>query len=221
MGNKNSISLLYSMLIPALLAMTCTSVMMELESPEEPDEVGILIIGNVIVENINQELDFENWDFPTDVVIIGKSFEGVMNHYTVTTDSRGYFVLPNAPPGVYAIKAVILPLFGDQPVKLVSPLGAGSPEFYRMRHPEEEIDYTATRLPYQSDSRILNLDILWLGLRVADVEGMSRDRIGKILMQGSIESCEHRQFWTEGYVYSRENPLDYLKAKFPDSGWWK
>lgn len=221
MGNKNSISLFLSMLIPALLAMTCTSVMMELESPAEPVDDGILVIGNVIVENINQELDFENWDFPADVVIIGQSLDGEMNHYTVTTDSKGYFILPNVPPGAYAIKALILPLFGSQPVKLVSPLISVSPEFYRMRHPEEEIEYTATWLPNESDGRILNLDIMWLGLRVADVEDISRDRIGKILVGGSIDSCENRQFWTEGYVYTREKPQDYLMQKFPDSGWWE
>jgi hypothetical protein len=201
--------------------MSCAGVMMELEAPEEPVEDGILIIGNVIVENINQELDFENWDFPADVVIIGKSYDGVMNHYTVATDSKGYFVLPNVPSGTYGIKAVILPLFGTQPVKLVSPLISLSHDYYRMRHPEEEIEYTATLLPHESTGNILNLDILWLGLRVADVEGITRDRIGKVLVESAINSCENKQFWTDGYNYSRANPLDYLKAKFPESGWWK
>ena len=221
MGSRRFRSYHSFFLISALLVMSCAGVMMELEGPEEPVQDGVLIIGNVIIENISQELDFESWDFPADVVIIGKSFTGEMNHYTVTTDSKGYFTLPNVPSGTYGIKAVILPLFGTQPVKLVSPMISLSQDFYRMRHPEEEIEYTATVLPNESTGRVLNLDILWLGLRVADVEGITRDKIGKVLVESGIESCENKQFWTDGYIYTRENPLDYLKAKFPESGWWK
>ena len=67
-----------------------------------------------------------------------------LSHYNVTTDDNGYFALENVPQGLYGIKAVIVPLFGSQPLKLVNPMESPNSEYYRMRHPEREIEYTVT-----------------------------------------------------------------------------
>lgn len=219
MKSKHTISLI--LFVYVLMNISCAGIMMELEAPDEPTDDGILIIGNVIVENVDQGLDFGNWNFPANVVIIGRSDDGVMNHYAVTTDSKGYFAHANAPPGKYAIKAVILPVFRSLPVKLVNPLESFTSEFYRMRHPEREIEYTADWLPGQQEGRIINFGITWMGLRAAVVENISEASIGKVIVEKSTEALKNRIFWTDGYVYTREKPLDYLKQKFPDSAWWK
>ncbi len=218
MKNKHTISLI--LFVYVLMNISCAGVMMELEAPDEPTDDGILIIGNVIVENINQGLGFKNWDYPANVVIIGRSDDGVMNHYTVTTDSKGYFAHANAPPGKYAIKAVILPVFESHPVKLVNPLESSFSEFYRMRHPVREIEYTADWLPGQQEGRIINFGITWMALQAALVGDIS-ENIGKVIVGKSTEALKNRKFWIAGYVYTREKPLDYLKQKFPDSAWWK
>ena len=76
---------------------------------EEPNDDGIIIVGNVIIENINQEFSFQNWDLGAQVVILGKTDDGTTTHYTVTTDKEGYYFLTNVPAGQYVIKAVYYP----------------------------------------------------------------------------------------------------------------
>ena len=130
-----------------LLIIGCAGTTDGLKSLEEPNEKTVMIIGNVIIENIDQEFSWHNWDFSAKVVIVGKSDDGTMNHYTLDTDARGYYCLPNVPAGQYALKAVIIPVFGSMPVKLVNDLADYNLQFYRMRHPEQPIEYTAKWLP--------------------------------------------------------------------------
>lgn len=188
---------------------------------DEPQESGVLFIGNINVENINQGFEFDNWDYPMQVVIVGKGKDDVLKKYTVTTDRKGYFFLPNVPVGQYAIKAVIVPLFGSQPIKLINDLDSYDSQFYRLRHPEEEVEATAKWLPLAGEARILNFDITWLGLRIADVEDISSLTIGKVLMQKSKDALTSKRFWNDGYAYTRITPLDYFKQKFPQASWWK
>ena len=188
---------------------------------EEPKEGNVVIIGNVVIENINQEFAFDNWDYSSQVVIMGRTADGTLNHYTVSTDDQGYYCLPNVPAGRYALKAAILPVPGGIPLKLVNDLASRDSEFYRMRHPERPIDYTAKWLPPRVDGRIINLGIIWLGLRTPQVSDLSTKSIGIVVMSKFSESIKTKRFWDYGYPYTREDPLTYFKKKFPDSGWWK
>jgi hypothetical protein len=216
--------------ISTLLLLSCIACFMlgcagsasSLATLPEPANDNVLVIGNVIVENINQGLQFETWDFPSQVVIIGKSSASdTLSHYTISTDDQGYFALENVPSGLYGIKAVIVPLFGSQPLKLVNPLDGPSSEYYRMLHPEQDIEYTAMYIPGKEKNGIVNLNINWLGLRSADVEGISGDKIGVVIRQISTEKIENKQFWTNGVSISRDEPLEYMMKQFPQSGWWK
>jgi len=200
----------------------CAGSKSSLTNLSEPANDGVLVIGNVIVENINQGMQFETWDFPCEVVIIGKATASdTLSHYTIPTDNQGYFALENAPSGLYGVKAVIVPLFGSQPLKLVNPLDSPASEYYRMRHPEREIEYTANYIPGREKQKIVNLNITWLGLRSAEVEGISGDKIGVVIRQQLTEGFENKKFWTNGVSLSREDPLEYMKKNFPNSGWWK
>jgi hypothetical protein len=206
----------------ALISFNCTGSRSSLTNLTEPLNDRVLVIGNVIVENIDQGLQFDTWDFPCQVVIIGKTtYSDTLSHYTISTDDEGYFALENVPDGIYGLKAVIVPLFGSQPLKLVNPLESPKSQFYRMRHPEQEIEYTALYIPGKEKNGIVNLNITWLGLRSAEVEGISGDKIGVVVRQISTEKIENKQFWTNGVSISRDKPLDYMKKKFPQSGWWK
>jgi hypothetical protein len=200
----------------------CAGSKSSLETLPEPLDDNVMVIGNVIVENIDQGLQFETWDFPCRVVLIGRSTASdTLSHYTISTDDMGYFALENVPDGLYGIKAVIVPLFGSQPLKLVNPLESPRSEFYRMRHPEREIEYTAMYMPGKAKNSIVDLNITWLGLRSAEVEGISGDKIGVVMRQMSTEKLDNKQFWTNGVAISRDEPLEYMKKKFPQSGWWK
>jgi hypothetical protein len=122
---------------------------------------------------------------------------------------------------LYGIKAVIVPLFGSQPLKLVNPMESPNSEYYRMRHPEREIEFTGMYMPGKEVNGIVDLNITWLGLRSAEVEGISGDKIGVVMRQVFTEKFENKQFWTNGVSISRDTPLDYMKKKFPQSSWWK
>ena len=189
---------------------------------EEPNDGNVVIVGNVIIENINQEFSFDNWDYSSQVVIMGKTADGTLNNYTATTDPQGYYCLPNVPPGRYALKAVLLPIPGGTPLKLVNDLDSRDSEFYRMRHPEREIEYTANWLPPMiKGGRIINLGITWFGLRTAEVSDLSVKSIGIVVTRKFDEDLRAKRLYNIGYPYTRNEPLTYFKKKFPDSGWWK
>jgi hypothetical protein len=215
------LSLLFAIFL-AIYILSCAGSKSSLQNLQEPAEDGMLIIGNIIVENINQGLSFETWDFPCEVVILGRATASdTLSHFTITTDDQGYFALENVPSGLYGIKAVIVPLFGSQPLKLVNPMESPRSEYYRMRHPEREIEYTGIYMPGKEKDGIIDLNITWLGLRAAEVEGISGDKIGVVMRQTFSEKIENKQFWTNGVSITREKPLEYMKQKFPQSSWWK
>jgi len=205
----------------AMLFSGCAGTTGALKTLEEPGATGILLIGNVLVENINQGLQFANWDFPAELLIVGKGDDGVLKNYTVNTDPKGYFFLSNVPPAQYAIKAVTVPLFGTQAIRLISKLDYSDVDFYNTRHPERPIELTEKWLPAKSEGPIADFHFLWLGLRRATVEDLASEYVGQVLVQKASEGLKNKRFWTQGYVYTREEPLAYFKSKFPNSGWWK
>jgi hypothetical protein len=166
-------------------------------------------------------LEFENWNYPSQVVLVSRQKDGSANHYTVDTDNRGYFALPNVPLGQYALKAVIVPLVGERPVKIVNDLTGYNSQYYRMRNPQLDIKYDADWFPPEQAGRITTLDITWFGLREDVVSDMSTSSVGKIMMEKSNEALKNKRFWLDGYNYRRETPLDFFKNKFPESAWWK
>ena len=186
-----------------------------------PDHDAAMLIGNVIIENINQEFAFDDWGMSSQIVIIGKTNDGMIKQYTVTTDAKGYYCLPNIPPGQYALKAVILPLVGEKPVKLINELTSSDLKFYRMRHPEQPIEYTAEWLPARTEDRIINLNIVWFGLRSSSIADISTVSIGEILVARSRTTLQEKRFYDKGFPYTREDPLTHFKKKFPTSEWWK
>ncbi|MBN2410696.1 carboxypeptidase regulatory-like domain-containing protein [candidate division KSB1 bacterium] len=192
-----------------------------LQSLEEPVEDNYLIVGNVIVENISQELSWQHWDSPFEVVLLGQCTDGTINHYTVTTDKQGYFCVPNVPEGQYALKAVILPLFGSLPLKIVNNLTSPDSKYNRMRHPEVPIEYTAEWFPVKPKGHIINFDVTWLGLREGDIQDYSTNTVGKVISKTISDGFTNKLFYERGYVFSREDPIIFIKKKFPNSLWWE
>jgi hypothetical protein len=211
---------LYLSIILLLTLAMCAGTGKGIKALNEPQDQGVLILGDVIVENINQALPFDTWDFGFDVVIIGRGAGDTLRHYTVTTDTKGYFCLPNVPAGQYALKAVILQVAGGLPVKIVNDLASDSPVFYRMRHPERPIEYSAEWLPPEVEGNIVNLGITWLGLREAILPDYYSRSIGSVLVEESAESLKAKRFYSGGYPHTRVDPLTHFKERFPDSRWW-
>jgi len=210
-------------LLPLLMAWVwCASSGLSLKSLEEPIPDTVLVVGNVIVENINQEFGFHNWDQGMEVVLIGKSDRGEMKHYVVNTNDQGYYCLPNVPNGQYALKAVILPMPGGKPVKLVNDLDGRNSTFYRMRHPEFPMEYNALWLPPKTaKGRVVDLNILWLGLRADQIQDLTTKSIGELFMAKLPDGIQSKRFYDSGYPFTREKPTAYFKNRFPNSGWWK
>jgi hypothetical protein len=220
MKKSGKVCLLFVAMVSVVI-MSCSATVADLKSFEEPTETGFLIIGDVLIENISQEFPFRNWDLSSEIIIIGKSMDGSTTLYSVTTDMNGYFYLPNVPEGQYDLKAVILKPFGAQPIKLVNDFNEINSEYYRMRHPEQPIENTAKWLPPIPKGRIINLGILWFGLREANIQDYSGKEIGKVLVIKSSENLRSKRFYVDGYAYTRKDPLIYLKEKFPNLGWWQ
>jgi len=208
-------------LLSIFVFIRCAGPAMGLKNLEEPKVNSVIIVGNVIIENINQEFSFENWDYGGQAVIVGIAGGDTITHYTADIDAQGYYCLPNIPSGRYALKAVVLPVPGGVPLKLVNDLSSNNSEFYRMRHPELPIEYTAKWLTSKVEGRIINLGIVWLGMRTAEVSDLSVKSIGIIMTEKFTERLNSKRFHDYGYSYTREEPLTYFKKKFPISEWWK
>ena len=207
-------------LFPLLVIMGCAASSGGLTVLDEAVGTNVMVIGNVIVENIDQEFAFEIWDLNFEVVIIGRGADGTLSMHTVPADNRGYYCLPNVPPGQYELKGLILPVPGARPLKIVNNLNTYNSPFYRYRYPERPIEETAEWLPLRQSGRIINFGIKWFGLRTAQIEDMDVNAIGTIILREYSDSIRSERMYNEGYPHSRVNPLEFFKEKFPDSGWW-
>ncbi|MBN2411919.1 hypothetical protein JXQ31_09530 [candidate division KSB1 bacterium] len=207
-------------LLSVLILLGCAASSGGLKILEPPKENQIMIIGNIIVENINQEFAFDDWGQSIQVLIIGKTLDGVVNQYTVNSDSKGYYCLPNVPQGQYVIKAITLIQPGEKPIKLVNDLTSANSSFYRMRHPERPVVDSVTWLPAPTNDKIVNFNIIWFGLRAASISDLSGKSIGEILQAKSSADLTGKRFYDGGFPYTRETPEQYFKIKFPDSKWW-
>jgi len=212
----------YSILSLSFLAYLygCAGSYKGLEHLNDPENNKKIIIGNILIENIDQEFAFENWDMGVDLVFLGKKGDSTWSHH-VTTDYHGYYCIPNVPDGYYILKAVQLPLTGGQPVILVNDWNYSDSKFYRMRHPERGFEYTANWFPKKNDGQIINFNILWFGLRTAQIADLDQTSIGEVLVIQSDESLDGFRFYDNGYRYTRPAPLTFFKDKFPNSSWWK
>jgi hypothetical protein len=212
--------LVISILLIVIL-LGCAATSKSLTFLEEPQKDTCILIGNILIENINQEFAFENWGLQADLVFLRKDALDSIQPYKVTADRKGYYCLPNVPQGQYILKAVILPLAGEQPVILVNDWTSEISKYYRMRHPERSFEYEADWFPAMPQGKIINFNIIWFGLRTAHVSDLNQEAIGEILMVQSSKDLNGNRFYENGYPYSRLNPLTYFKNKFPESGWWK
>ena len=217
------IKLIYavSLIIGTYLLFSCAGSSKTIKFIEEPQKDRCMIIGNVIIENINQEFAFENWGFSVDLVFLGRDNLDSLRHYKVATDEKGYYCLPNIPRGQYILKAIIIPVIGEQPVIIVNDWSSSSSKFYRLRHPERSFEYTASWFPRPTPGKIINFNIMWFGLRTAHISDLSQDALGEILVVQSSDDLDSHRFYENGYPYSRLNPLTLFMRKFPESGWWK
>ncbi len=202
------------------LISSCASTGSGLKILEEPKPNLMMIIGNVVVENIDQEFAFKNWGMSAKVIIIGKTGDGTINRYSVDTDDKGYYCIPNLPVGSYVLKAVILPVVGGKYIKIVNDLNSADSKFYRMRHPERPFEYSTAWFPPESQKSILNFHVIWLGLRKAHISNLSEKSVGEVLMGQSEEGLFGKRFYETGFPYTREDPKLYFKKKFPESEWW-
>jgi hypothetical protein len=208
-------------LIGTYLFFGCAGSSKTIKFLEEPQNDRCMIIGNVIIENINQEFAFENWGLSADLVFLGKDNLDSVRHYKVPTDNKGYYCLPNLPQGQYVLKAIILPVAGGIPVIIVNDWTSANSKFYRMRHPERSFEYTTDWFPPVAQGKVINYNIVWFGLRIAHISDLSQDAVGEILVVQSSKDLDGNRFYENGYPYTRLNPLTFYQNKFPESGWWK
>jgi hypothetical protein len=180
-----------------------------------------MLMGDILVENMDRDLPFAEWNRTLKVVILGKESDGSIKHYTVETDRDGYYCLPNLPEGAYLLKAVIFQVPGERAQIIVNDFQSSATRYYLMRHPENGVSYTADWFPPASENRLINHNIIWFGLKRSRIADMSMTSIGEVLVTTHSETFKTKRLWRDGYQYSRQVPLQYFRNKFPDSGWWQ
>lgn len=216
------ILLTIAIIIPILVFYSgCSSVSPGISSLPVPDSNTVIVCGDILVENINFDVGFTYWDFPLDVVIIGKDINGDINDYKTTTNREGYFCFPNLPRGSYLLKAVILKKPGMTREVIINDWKKSNSQFYIKKHPEEDIFFWANWFPPKSDQRIIDKGIVWLGMQSARIYGMNKNKVGKLSVQKTDTGFKGKRFWSDGHIYTRQNPLEYFKTKFPESKWWQ
>ncbi len=203
------------------VSLSCVGLSEGLKVLPDPEPDTVMVIGCVLIENIDRNLVFRYWDTPMKVVIVGKGEEGTVEHYTVNTDYGGYYCLSNVPKGVYIIKAVIFQESGEIPNIIVNDWDYYYSKFYLMKHPERGVEYTANWFPPGETGRIINQDILWFGLKLALDEDRSETFIGEVLTSIHTRDLQTERLMTDGHPYTRDEPLTHIKNKFPDSQWWE
>lgn len=203
------------------LGIGCSSSSRLVKEWQEPLEQKVLIIGNILVENINQGYGFENWGMPIQIVLLGKDEAGIVHKFETSTDEKGYFFIANVPHGQYLIKEIVLPVSGGWPVKIVNDWDSPNSRFYQVRHPEQPTDYVASWFPPKSNLRVIDFNIMWFGLRTAQISDISEKSVGEILFTQKKESLKSYRFYPDGTPYSRAEPHAFFQGKFPESEWWK
>jgi len=204
-----------------IIQLHCAGTKGGIESLPQPKPNMIMLIGDILLENIDQNFIFDYWDLPLKVVILGRTEDGNINHYVVTTDNKGYYCLPNVPKGSYLIKAIIFQEPGKIPNIIVNDWDNIDSKYYLMRHPERGVEYKASWFPHEQESRIINQHIRWFGLKKPLAQDMVMASIGEVFVNTYSKNLKTERLWTDGHLYTREEPLTYFKKKFPNSGWWK
>ncbi len=199
----------------------CATMSGGLKELPEPEPGNVMIVGTILLENIDQPFVFTYFDLPMKVVLLGKSEKGDVTHYIVTTDKDGYFCLPNVPQASYLLKAVIFQEPGKIPNIIANDWEYMDSKYYLMRHPERGVEYKADWFSPAQKSRIINMNIKWFGLKTALMQDKSIAAIGEVLVNEFDKNLKNERLRTNGHPYTREEPLTYFKNKFPGSGWWK
>ncbi len=200
---------------------TCAGTKGGLKSLPDPEPNKTMVIGVVLIENINQSYPFDNWHSPAQVVLLGKDEEGAISHHTVYTSNEGYYCLPNVPKGSYLLKAIIFQESGTLPDIIVNEWRGSNSRFNLLKHPQRGIEYTAEWFPQRPNSKFINNKIAWFGLRTRNLEDTSELYKGEVIYNVVNEEMKATRMWRDGYPYTIQDPLTYFKNKFPLSGWWQ
>lgn len=209
-----------SIIFFVIIFIGCASMSGSLKNLPEFESEKVMIIGAILVENIDLPFIFDYFDMPMKVVLLAKNKNEEMNHYTIETDKYGYFCLPNVPRASYLLKAVIFQEPGKTPNIIVNDWDFADSKYYLMRHPEKGVEYKADWFPPPQKTEIINKHIRWFGLKAALMQNRSTTSIGQVLVNDFNKSLKNERLRTNGHPYSREEPLIYFKTKFPESGWW-
>lgn len=199
----------------------CATMSGGIKSLPAPGEDTVMIMGCILLENVDQNFEFEYFDFPMKVVLLGQTERGVVNHYTISTDRDGYYCLPNVPRGVYILKAVIFQVPGEQSNIIVNDYEYPDSKFYLTRHPERGVEYKSNWFATPPADRIINQNITWFGLKRSNMEDRNLVSIGEVLLNYYSKDLSNERIMTDGHIYRRLAPMNHFKKTFPESDWWK
>ena len=93
--------------------------------------------------------------------------------------------------------------------------------YYLTRHPEQGVEYKSNWFATPPESRIINQNITWFGLKRSNMEDRNLVSIGEVLVNSYSKDLQNERIMTDGHLYRRLAPLNHFKNAFPESNWWK
>ncbi len=178
---------------------------------EEPQPEMSAVVGAVIIENAGYDDYYRPIRRGIQVVVVGKSMQDgkeVREGYRVFTDENGYFMLQNVPPGAYIVKGVEFTIGVGQTMRVAAEWEAGRQIF---RITDRELNYIVREWPLEQESKVINTSIHYFLI----------DRAPRVMAAQTFESVNDRSLALDQYTYTMQNPVDYFKEKYPDSGWFE
>ena len=177
---------------------------------ESPQPGKSLLAGAILVENVGLEDVYEAKTANITVVIVGRFEENGKDEtkgYRVKTNSDGYFMVQNVPPGAYVIKGIEVDL-GYETHMIVSSRWEGNVQHY---YPENlMIDNTVRVWPPVSNKQVIDLQIRYFRIDAANR-----------VVYDTIKSLDNAQLSLPDKRYTMPNPETYFRTKYPDWGWFK
>ncbi len=178
---------------------------LEMETPQEGQSV---VIGAVLVENNGINDNYMPVRSGITVVITGNTDEGVEG-YRVKTNSDGYFILQNVPPGKYILKGIEVDVGFGNIVYVTSAIRADGVHYVRAR--QDRVLYTVQNWPdfLPEGERLVNMDINYFLL----------DRSGRVVHH-THKTLQNSSLNLSGESYTMDNPELYFSQKYPESQWF-
>lgn len=177
---------------------------------QEPEAGKSLLVGAVLVENDGIDDLYESKTANITVVIVSKFAQDGKESskgYRIKTDKDGYFMIPNVQPGSFVLKGIEVDL-GFSERYIISSMWEGNRQIFFTG--ANMIDYNVRIWPPENNEKVINL-----GINYFKVDNADR------ILYDNFKSLNNNMLGLKDKRYTMPSPVNYYKAKYPESKWFR